>query len=827
MTTNISENLYKSTVNINGEKLQVIYYNHISEQQDKKEKNQVHHIHILDRSGSMSWSIKELIENVKATIDLVDKNDLISILWFSSPGEYRTLIKGASPNEAIKKLLDSINFTLGTTCFSEVLKETEEIITELKPLCENISITLFTDGQPVTNWSSDEEKNRCYDIIDRFKDSIIALNTVGYGNYYDKDFLVNMANKSSYGQYIHSKNIQEYLNIFSHNYSKVSELNNEKLELKSVENYNHHENYYVTKKDSNILYVNESFNTLSKDGYLVLNNLSSDRNNIFFINTSDMEIIIPKQTEHDFYQYVCGDNNMFKINKEIPEDILLDFYYNYASRLYYNGNRKLALRILSENVKDKYLVEEQMKAFTFDECAEYQAKLDAACFDTSKRYLNGKCEDNYLPKKDAFCVMDLFRLLQDSENCYYVPFSKNVEQYKRIGIKTESEMENLFSYKDEEVLIPFSDFVFNESELNLSIRMRIDGTTKINLIAAKRVGLEKEQESHIFRNHTLIKNGELNIKQIEALVPLLVLNSVPLINHCVLFRSPLLNYPDILKKDNIEYFRIIIDLTKLPIINDLYLEKSNDVENIYTKAKQLEFFKARQKVLNYFISKAEESNIANIKTNKFKDFNKEQIQVLQEHGLNDNFTYNPVGYVAKSDEVKANLDFYIAKGISFDIKGLSSLPSITDAIKSYYKNTNSKKPLTLANRIIIENYKDILLLVSDEFKEVMRDISKTLDDSGSIDEKIVAEIEDLISLEPSKYPKKLYNILVDELKNVKKEIIEIRYELAGIKLAKVLNNDWWVGLEYSKEKGIDTYSYKKDDGVLVIKVKENKHYFEA
>ena len=377
-------------------------------------------------------------------------------------------------------------------------------------------------------------------------------------------------------------------------------------------------------------------------------------------------------------------------------------------------------------------------------------------------------------------------------------------------------MENLFSYKDEEVLIPFSDFVFNESELNLSIRMRIDGTTKINPIAAKRVGLEKEQESHIFRNHTLIKDGQLNIKEMEADVSNEIFNILSNFDIFITVKEGINNSK-----------RVKLALFAIPIINDLYLEKSNDVENIYTKAKQLEFFKARQKVLNYFISKAEESNIANIKTNKFKDFSKDQIQVLQEHGLNDNFTYNPVGYVAKSDEVKANLDFYVAKGISFDIKGLSSLPSITDAIKSYYKNTNNRKPLTLANRIIIENYKDILLLVSDEFKEVMRDISKTLDDSGSVDEKIVAEIEDIISLEPSKYPKKLYNILVDELKNVKKEIIEIRYELAGIKLAKVLNNDWWVGSEYSKEKGIDTYSYKKDDGVLVIKVKENKHYFEV
>lgn len=801
MTTNILNNIYKSTVNINGEKLPIIFYDHISEQQDKKEKNQIHHIHILDRSGSMSWSIKELIENVKATIDLVDKNDLISILWFSSPGEYRTLIKGASPNEAIKKLLDSINFTLGTTCFSEVLKETEEIITELKPLCENISITLFTDGQPVTNWSSDEEKNRCYDIIDRLKDNIIALNTVGYGNYYDKDFLVNMANKSSYGQYIHSKDIQEYLNIFSSNYSKINELSNEKIN--------------ISAQLGDILYVNELYSKLEYSE-LYSNNLSTTKNHFYLINPTRIRI-----------NDLCDSgNNSFSWNiaKEIPENILLDFYYNYASRLYYNGNRKLALRILSENIKDKYLVEEQMKAFTFDECAEYQAKLDAACFDASKRYLNGKCEDNYLPKKNAFCVMDLFRILQDSENCYYVPFSKNVEQYKRIGIKTESEMENLFSYSSEEVLIPFSDFVFNESELNLSIRMRINGTTKINPITAKRVGLEKEQESHIFRNHTLIKNGQLNIKQIEVYVKQITMS----FDIGVLLKNICCN-ENYIPNNNPEnsYKSYILDLAKLPIINDLYLEKSNDVENIYTKAKQLEFFKARQKVLNYFISKAEESNVANIKTNKFKDFNKEQIQVLQEHGLNDNFTYNPVGYVAKSDEVKANLDFYIAKSISFDIKGLSSLPSIPDAIKSYYKNTNNKKPLTLANRIIVENYKDILLLISDEFKEVMRDVSKTLDNSGSIDEKIVAEIEDLFSLEPSKYPKKLYNILVDELKNVKKEIIEIRYELAGIKLAKVLGYDWFVGLEYTKKGDVDIYTYSNSEGVLEIKSKNIKHYFEV
>lgn len=687
-------------------------------------------------------------------------------------------------------------------------------------MCENISITLFTDGQPVTNWSSEEEKNRCYDIIDRFKDNIIALNTVGYGNYYDKDFLVNMANKSSYGQYIHSKDIQEYLNIFSSNYSRVNELNNERLEVYLTTNY-----WRNGEKDiprNNILYLNNNYSRL-EEMIIELDNISKEYNKFF--------ITYPMVDDEYLNININGiGENVNNINQEIPNDILLDFYYNYASRLYYNGNRKLALRILSENIKDKYLVEEQMKAFTFDECAEYQAKLDAACFDTSKRYLNGKCEDNYLPKKDAFCVMDLFRLLQDSENCYYVPFSKNVEQYKRIGVKREYETEDLFTYSEEEALTPFKDFVLNEDELNLSIRNNFKGSVKLNPMTAKRVGLDKTYEANRYKNHAIIANGELNIKQIEAVVSKEIYEFLYGPNSSLTYKDESIDSLDyeaqVEISKNRNEFRIIIDLTKLPIINDLYLEKSNDIENIYTKAKQLEFFKARQKVLNYFISKAEKTNVSNIKTNKFKDFNKDQIQVLQEHGLNDNFTYNPVGYVAKSDEVKANLDFYIAKSISFDIKGLSSLPSIPDAIKSYYKNTNNKKPLTLANRIIVENYKDVLLLVSDKFKEVMRDVSKTLDDNGSIDEKIVVEVEDLFSLEPSKYPKKLYNFLVEELKHIKKEIIEIRYELAGIKLAKVLGYDWFVGLEYTKKGDVDIYTYSNSEGVLEIKSKNIKHYFE-
>lgn len=144
-------NFYSDVVNIGSANKKVVVINHEMKEQTEQSKSVdcLHHIHILDRSGSMSGEIAGLIENVKTTIDFMSDNDFISIIWFASAGQYKTLIKGARKDESLKLLLDSIKSTLGCTCFSDPLREVVEIIDELSPICSNFNITLFTDGEPL------------------------------------------------------------------------------------------------------------------------------------------------------------------------------------------------------------------------------------------------------------------------------------------------------------------------------------------------------------------------------------------------------------------------------------------------------------------------------------------------------------------------------------------------------------------------------------------------------------------------------------------------------------------------------------------------------
>lgn len=88
--------MYSTEINMDGDLRKVVVINH--EDDEKKVKSNVsvdvlHHIHILDRSGSMGTQINNLIDNVQKTIEVINDDDLISIIWFSSPGNIVLLSK--------------------------------------------------------------------------------------------------------------------------------------------------------------------------------------------------------------------------------------------------------------------------------------------------------------------------------------------------------------------------------------------------------------------------------------------------------------------------------------------------------------------------------------------------------------------------------------------------------------------------------------------------------------------------------------------------------------------------------------------------------------
>jgi len=750
----------KSTIILGGKKRTVLLINYSPEnEKETKTIDRMHHIHILDRSGSMYGSIVGLMEDVKKTFRAIPVGDYISVVWFSSEGENGVVIKGYKKTENddfkdVDNLIDSIKYTVGCTCFYEPMNLVKSIINEMKPLCPYYNVTLFTDGCSCCRVSPFEDYKKTYDITESFKNDIMAMNTLGYGYYYDKEFLTKLAEISEFGRYNHSSDIKEYSEIFTHNYERVKDMIVDKVDIEAGW--------------CDILYLNSKSTKLAKDKM----NLSSieRRKNQFLV-------IIPENV-----------TTSIKINDEVidiaklKEGKILDstiknLLYAYAYESYYKGDRETCLDILKE-LKDKYFIDEQLHAFTIDETSKFMKSLNKAIFYNKERMKSGEAPDNYIPADDAFCIMDLLKILSEEGN-YYIP---SISSYNRIGLQVVDTF-NLFTpKKDYEIFAPFNDnLVFNKSKLNISIKFTRDGVVDINPKQAKKVGLPEHIDSKQFQTHTIIKDGHLNVEKIK----------VKLSNE---------SYDKLLKIKNEENADFLIftdrsyseniceiDLTKLPVINRQYLKDSHIDKVMYSVIENTKL-EVQQKVLKYLIEKNP------IKTSTYvpdyaisnTQFNEEQIEVLKEHGLNEFLTY--AGVNRKVTEKNEN-DYYEARELEFQLKGCTSIPAIDKGLETYQKAVDKNKE---------PNF------MSKEIHNAMLNIQVRLESLG-FDKDSIEEKQELENL----------------LKAVKEKLISNRIELNTIKMAKVLTSSWWEELVVDKDK----YTFTTDNNTLVVKTSYEKVYF--
>lgn len=719
--------------------LNVIVYDPSKEKKtgDLADVGAIHHIHVLDRSGSMSGSIDELIDNVQKSFEHIEDDDYLTVIWFSSQNQFRTVIKAAKKTDNIKSMLDSLRSVVGATCFSDPMKEVNAIIDELYGLCPNISVTLFTDGQPVVPWSDAEEYKRVLAEAEKMKGKVLAINTVGYGNYYNQDFLKQLSSISQFGIMTHSKKIDEYFDIFEENKASVSGMVNQKTE--------------VTAGYGNILYLGPK--TCKLEVTSLIQRQRSKTKNIYFV-FGDLKNGV-----------AINGKAIPKVDEASDEATIQDFVYAYAYQLYYTNQRKDALDLIVKVAGDKVLADSMMNAFTFDEVAACTELLKNAVYETSARNA-GTCKPNYIPADDAPCVMDLIADLA-KEEAKYVPFSKNVESYKRIGRKVEDSF-NCFKMNEGEVLAPLDKLIYSSEKLNVSTAFTVPGVVSLNPKEAKKVKLDEQIPSQIYNTHTIVKDGNLNIKQME--VDLSRISASHIANK---YGS---NVVKEIAKD-----RFIIDLTKLPIINHSYVNKSKNMDNIYANVLELNKLEAKQKVVKYYIDKVMDEGVSVLKKeNAFKDYTMEQIEVLEKHGLDSKLNYKGVSRVApKVDEC----DYYEAREIEFVLKGVSSLPKIDDYLKKKAEN----KITTLSLKLMHEAY--------------------TWLESLKID------------LTSAKARTK--DQLEKALKEVKTSISTLRNELNALKLAKILTGDWFQDLK-TDDKG--NFYYDKGDITMLVKANRSKVY---
>lgn len=728
---------YSDVVNIGDINKKVVVINHEMKEktEDSKVVDCVHHIHILDRSGSMSGEIYELIENVKTTIDFMDDNDFVSIIWFASAGQYKTLIKGARKDESLKVLLDSIKSTLGCTCFSDPLKEVGEIIEELGPICSNFNITLFTDGEPVTPWSYEEEFTKIMKAIDIYKDKVISINTVGYGYYYNEGLLTEISNKSEYGKMIHSSKINEYSNIFSHNYERIRDLIVEPVIINMEKGF--------------VLYLNTTSSKLF--GHNVHMNMLEKRKNQFFLIGND---------DKDFeFEYQGQTYNTKDITTSISESTKMNLLYGFAYELCYDYQRLCALDILSKNIKDKFLIDQHMSSFTKDEIGEYMKNFKRCVFKPKYRFKDGECSENYIPREDALCVFDILHYLSN-EGAQY----QYATNYNRVGRKSEDSF-NLFTWNPGPHLTPMNEIIFNDNELNVSIRSKIHGITKLNPKSAEKVGLENEVPSFVYRNQTIIKDGNLNMDTIN-----IVFDKEGYQKFVNKFKDTELIYsiPEELEENP----SIEITLSNLPIINRTYSNINTDADYILNKLEAQNNKSLEMKVINYLLDPLFEK----AGSQKYTD---EQLEVLAEHGVGKDGCYGGVKIVTAE---KNEEDFYIARQMQFSIKGSSSLPSVNSVLKK----VDQEKKLNINDTFIMNTIQKYEAQIDQE------------DDKATI------------------------SFLYKIKKELEKDIMDIKFDLCIGKMSAILTGGWIKKVEALDN---DKYSYtNQNDKTLIVTAKKVKKY---
>lgn len=761
--------------NFNTKRFMVLNFKNEKDKEAKTIDN-MHHIHIIDRSYSLSNEIKSLIEDVKKSIKSIPDGDFISVVWFSSEKEFGTVLKcvkkSANDYEYINKMLDSINYCIGCTCFSDPIKEVHKIVEESKVICEYFNITLFTDGCSCTGMPSNLDETLSIDEVKAMSDKIMSFNTIGFGHYYDENFLKALSNESIFGKFIHSSEITDYSEIFNHNYLRVKDKIADSINIRNIPEGT--QVLYLSDKDTKF------YNGVSE---IKLNMISKKKNQFIFL----FDEKIHDKLDVTYMEFSTSNNEIENIRcsdsyaKTIPSSTLNNALYGFAYEYYYANMRDESLEFLSY-LGDKRLIDEHINSFSIEEVAKHTKNLKTVIFKNIKRE-KGTVSKDYLPSSTVYCIMDLLSDFART-NVKYVP---QFNEYKRIGLKTEI-VDNKFIPSEENIVVPFSDLVFNKSKLNLSLRFLRGGKVRLGKDVVENYFLPEVMSTSIFQTHTIIKDGNLNMSKIK--IALSKNDYDYFINEIPNFKLMITPLNEVIEYNNMLYNCFLIDLTKLPIINRSYSKLANNIEYVYDKVYKGIKLENQQKILNALIKITkeklnDEGNVLN--EGKFASYSEEQIKVLEGYGLNKDLIY--VGTERKVAEKKEE-DYYEARTLEFSLAGFSSIPSVSAILAPDF----GTKKLIPSLKLMKEEYDSIL-------KEIT--LNKTTE-------------ERLIIL----------NSLLD---GVKKDLIANRISLNLVKISKVLTGSWWKELKLNN-KG-DKYEWnpnnKEEENLPTLYVKTNyeKVYF--
>ena len=623
-----------------------------------KEKAPINHIFLYDRSGSMSGVIRRLVEQLITIVKTVDKSDTVTIGWFSSEGGQRNfIVKGFRiTNDAdylvLEKMLRQNNSTIGMTCFSEILEDTNTVIGDLKAFSDVFSLHFFTDGYPVVS-NYNKEVSAIEKAIDNISGKINTAMLVGYGDYYNKELMSKMAERLgatlSHSSIIddYAVGITQFLNLSGSVTPKVAVDVSDIPDIQSI---------YTVSDYGISLYT-------AKDGKVFLPLSSDGEGNLFILTT---------------------------INHE-PGDTVGDLRgaYGAACVLIQKAKADVAMEVMG-TIGDKNLIDGIANAFTLEEYGNIESKIKECTVDESKRFLKGK-DTNYLPKADAFCVLDIVEVLLKDEKASFFPYRDEFE-YKRVSAPTVAREGYAKFEVNPNYASGIDGLTWNSTRLNLSVRTQVRGTIKLKEVDGKKAsdfGFSDNFPVFQWKNYTLIGDGLVNVRKI----PVVTSDETYKIlkeNGCVAVQ----------RED--EYGIYVIDLGAVPVINRGMAVGNDSATELAKLSIDELLLEARIKVWKNFLKTEAE----NVEESTISD---EQTAYLEANGVGKGGVYEP------PRDAGETTDSYTAKTFEIKIASFSSLPSINAVLKK----EESKKNMTVSEQVVFDwivEYRKLALAIKEDLR---------------------------------------------------------------------------------------------------------------
>lgn len=611
----------------------------------------------------MAGLLPGLVKDLKRLVRTIPVGDSFTLGWFSGVGQFRFPIKGfkvsrdPEDEKVLDNLLDSVMQPLGLTCFSEVLQSAIGVVEDLAVFgYPRLNFCFFTDGYPCPETA--KELSLIADHTKALGKVTTTSLVVGCGQYYNKGLLASMATNLC-ASLVHLDGL-ESLSSVTDQFVNQSSSGGVKVAVRPPVMLNAQSIGYVITDDQVVLLPQE--------------------NGELLVPVPDTGDSRPEVAEF----FLITDSGL--VPDLPPTKGSEQALYAAAFVLVQQARLDQALGILS-TLGDVALVEKVANSYTLDEIGLLEEAILSAVFDPELRFKSGKRPD-CLPPEDAFCVLDLVKILAADSNAVFLPCHPWFK-YKRIGAASQGQHEGAVFTPDPKSEARFHHLVWHSSRLNLSVRSLITGSVSLPDMR-KALGTDS-YPTFKHRVYTLVKDGYLNVSKL----PVRLSEETFVHLHARGILEPRVDqngsvmHSEVLPYD--EDFVYLLNMGSLPVIN-------RRISGGYKSASELGKLTLEELKLKSIV-----------KMGKFLT-GKDSVQPgvtsgiyltpTQQEYLVKNFITS-AGYTPKTTNAPTT-DYYLATEFEIGVKGLSALPSANSIEKKVKAGTR----LSFADQFTIKSVTD-------------------------------------------------------------------------------------------------------------------------